>query len=64
MKQREEDMPLGDWDDSELIAFQGALIDVLKHPEKYEEEREKMKEWARTQSWLNVAKEWGNDFSV
>ena len=53
---------LGEFDEADLEKYKEALIWWLQHPEEQEKIRPEMQKWARTQSWLNIAKGWQNDF--
>lgn len=61
MKPMDEKTPVGEWDEKELEEFKLTLIDMLKNPEKQEDIRPAMQQWARTQSWKNRAKEWDGE---
>lgn len=63
MKQLDEKTPVGDWDSKELTMFKTALIDMLSNPQAQELIRPKMMDWARTQSWDNVARSWIEEFN-
>lgn len=60
MSQKDEDTPVGNWDKKEVAEYRDALIDTLKNSDKFD--REKMMEWARSQSWAAVAKQWNEEF--
>lgn len=55
---------VGRADDAFLSGYKELLIDMLKHPEKQEEQREAMMEWARTQSWDAIATQWVGEFDA
>lgn len=61
MKAQDEDKPVGQWDKKDIEKYKKALIDTLKHPEKYD--RKKMMTWAQSQSWAKVAKDWTSEMS-
>lgn len=61
MKAMNENTPVGKWDKKDLKAFKDALIKTLKNPSD-ENYRKSMMNWARTQSWHNVAKNWEREF--
>ena len=64
MKAQKEDISVGKWENAEVQAYKDALIDVLKHPQKYQKEQKKMMDWARSQSWEAVAKQWIEEFGA
>lgn len=59
MIQKDEDQPVGSWDKKEVKKYKDALIDTLKHPEKYN--RTEMERWGREQSWAKVASQWSEE---
>jgi glycosyltransferase involved in cell wall biosynthesis len=50
------------FDAEDLEKYKENLIWWLQHPEEQEKVRRKMMEWARTNSWQNVAKAWDEEF--
>jgi glycosyltransferase involved in cell wall biosynthesis len=56
-------VPMQNFDEKEEAKFKDQLIDLMLHPDKQEAIRPKMTEWARTQSWAKVAKEWTDEFA-
>lgn len=46
-----------------LDNYKNALIDILKHPEKQEAQRQEMMAWARTKSWQAIAEQWDGEFN-
>lgn len=64
MKAQDEKTPVGEWDKDELNKFKESLIKVLKDPDYQESVRPEMMKWARTQSWLNTARGWDEDFKA
>lgn len=58
MQAMDEETPAGKWNRDDIEKFKNALIDMLNNPKKQDEIRPEMMEWARQQSWSNVAKSW------
>lgn len=56
------DGSVGRADKEFLDNYKTALIDMLQHPEKQEEQRRKMMAWALTKSWQAVADQWEEEF--
>lgn len=53
----------GEFDEEDLEQYKKSLIWWLQHPEEQEKIRPEMMEWAKTQSWDKVAKDWDESFN-